>query len=173
MDKSCPSAVIYGCAGTEITAAEARFFTEKKPLGLILFSRNIQTPRQVTDLITSFQKSVAFSDPLILIDQEGGRVARLGPPNWHKKAAASVFGKIFDCDPLRALEAVRLNSEIQARELSMIGINTNCSPVADLYWPNSHKIIGDRAFASNPKIVTSLAREVCLGHLSNGVLPII
>ena len=171
--KNIPSAIIYGCAGTEITAAESSFFAANNPLGLILFSRNIDTPEQIRGLIADFRNSIEFPDPLILIDQEGGRVARLGPPLWRKTLAASEFGLIFETDPSLALKAVRLNSEIQALELLDLGINTNCSPVADLAWQNTHEVIGDRAFANDPKIVSALAYEVCEGYLSKGILPIV
>ena len=171
--KNIPSAIIYGCAGTEITAAESSFFASNNPLGLILFSRNIDTPEQIRRLIADFCNSIEFPDPLILIDQEGGRVARLGPPLWRKTLAAREFGLIFEADPSLALKAVRLNSQIQALELLDLGINTNCSPVADLAWPNTHEVIGDRAFANDPKIVSALAYEVCQGYLSKGILPIV
>jgi len=171
--RNIPSAVIYGCAGTEITAEERSFFAKNNPLGLILFARNIDTPVQIRQLIADFRNSIEFPDPLILIDQEGGRVARLGPPHWRKTLAAREFGLIFDTDPSLALKAIRLNSEIQALELLDLGINTNCSPVADLARPNTHEVIGDRAFANDPKIVSVLAYEVCEGYLSQGILPIV
>ena len=171
--ENIPSAVIYGCAGTEITVAEEVFFAANNPLGLILFARNIDTPEQVRQLISDFRNSIEFPEPLILIDQEGGRVARLGPPIWRKTLAAREFGLIFDSDPSLALKAVRLNSEIQALELIDLGINVNCSPVADLAWPDTHAVIGDRAFANDPKVVSVLAHEVCEGYLSKGILPIV
>ncbi len=171
--KNNPSAVIYGCAGTEITAAEGAFFAANNPLGLILFSRNIDTPEQIRRLLADFRSSIEFPDPLILIDQEGGRVSRLGPPGWRKTLAAREFGLMFGSDPSLALKAIRLNSEIQALELLDLGINTNCSPVADLAWPNTHEVIGDRAFANDSQVVSILANEVCEGYLSKGILPIV
>lgn len=168
-----PSAAIYGCAGAELTAAERDFFTAQNPLGLILFARNIDSPGQVRALIAEFADTVAFSSPLILIDQEGGRVARLGPPHWRATEPARTFGDLYRQDTERGLAASRLNAEIQAHDLAALGINVNCTPVADLAWPDTHKIIGDRAFSNEPEDIAALGRAVCEGHLAGGVLPVV
>ncbi|HAA91724.1 MAG: beta-N-acetylhexosaminidase [Rhodospirillaceae bacterium] len=171
--KTAPNAVIFGCAGLELTSAERAFFGGCNPLGLILFARNIETPDQVRALTSEFADVVAYATPLILIDQEGGRVARLGPPHWRDTLPAKVFGDRFQENRKQALTAARLNAEIQALDLAMLGINVNCTPVADLAWPDTHEIIGDRAFSNEAKEVAALARAVCEGHLAAGVMPVV
>lgn len=168
-----PNASIYGCAGTALSDEERDFFTACNPLGLILFARNIETPDQLRALIGEFVGTVAFATPLILVDQEGGRVARLGPPHWRETVAARTFGDMYREDVERVLEAARLNAAIQAVDLAKLGFNVNCTPVADLAWPDTHEIIGDRAFSADPAVVAALARAVCEGHLSGGVLPVV
>jgi len=172
-DKAVPDAVIYGCSGTSLTGAEREFFAANNPLGLIVFARNIEAPAQLRSLIEEFSEIVATSQPLVLIDQEGGRVARLGPPHWRKTMPAEIFGDLYRRDKEKGLEAARINAVIQGAELADIGITVNCTPVADLSWPETHEIIGDRAFGGEFEAVSALCRSVCEGHLESGVLPVI
>jgi beta-N-acetylhexosaminidase len=172
-DERPARAVIFGCAGSELNAEETRFFRETEPLGLILFARNIETPQQLTALIAQFCDCASCRDPLILIDQEGGRVARLGPPHWRKTLPAAVFGDMLAVDRERACMAARLNAEVQAAELAALGINVNCTPVLDLARPETHDIIGDRAYGSEPDDVALLARAVAEAHAAHGVVPVI
>ena len=173
LGKTCSNAVIFGCSGASLNAAEREFFAAINPLGLIVFARNIKAPAQLRGLIREFVETVTTPHPLILIDQEGGRVARLGPPNWRQTMPAKNFGDIYRRDKGRALEAARNNAIIQGAELADLGITVNCAPVADLSWPETHKIIGDRAFAGSYEAVSALCRAVCEGHLESGVLPVI
>ena len=172
-DKSSSSAVIFGCSGTSLDTAERKFFAAINPLGLIVFARNVESPSQLRALIREFTETVATSDPLILIDQEGGRVARLGPPYWRETIPAKKFGDIYRLDKVKGDEAARINAVIQGAELADLGINVNCTPVADLAWPETHEIIGDRSFGGSCKAISALCRVVCEGHLESGVLPVI
>ncbi len=172
-DKTSSSAVIFGCSGTSLDTAERNFFAAINPLGLIVFARNIESPPQLRALIRDFSETVATSCPLILIDQEGGRVARLGPPYWGETIPAKKFGDIYRRDKVQGLESIRSNAVIQGAELADLGINVNCTPVADLAWPETHEIIGDRAFGGCGEAVSALCRVVCEGHLESSVLPVI
>jgi beta-N-acetylhexosaminidase len=172
-DEVFPNAVIYGCEGTRLSREEVAFFSDANPLGLILFARNIESPGQVCTLIQEFIGCTSYASPLILIDQEGGRVARLGPPHWRVTPPARMFGDLYKSDPLAAIKAAKMNATLQALELAELGINVNCTPVADLSLPETHGIIGDRAFAGDPDVVAALSRSVCEGHMECGVVPVI
>ncbi|MDA0656189.1 MAG: beta-N-acetylhexosaminidase [Proteobacteria bacterium] len=172
-DEVFPNAVIYGCEGTRLSRDEVAFFSDANPLGLILFARNIESPGQICALIQEFIGCASYASPLILIDQEGGRVARLGPPNWRETPPARMFGDLYRNDPLAAIKAAKINATLQALELVELGINVNCTPVADLSLPETHGVIGDRAFAGDPDVVAALSRAVCEGHMECGVVPVI
>ncbi|NCU21892.1 glycoside hydrolase family 3 protein, partial [Candidatus Falkowbacteria bacterium] len=109
----------------------------------------------------------------ILIDQEGGRVRRLGPPFWRAPPPAEVFGQLFARDPARGLEATRLNARLIAHDLGTLGIDTDCLPVLDVRHPGAHDIVGDRAFAEDPAVVATLGRAVIDGLREGGVYPVI
>lgn len=165
-----PKAVIYGCEGLRLTDAEKRFFTEENPLGFILFARNCDNPAQVKALVDELKATVAHRETLVLIDQEGGRVARLRPPHWRKYPPARILA---DLPGELAPEAVRLNSRMIADELLPLGINVDCLPLADVPVEGSHDIIGDRAYANEPGKVGALGREAAQGLLDGGVLPVL
>src|SRR5689334_19148510 len=168
-----PRAVIFGCAGTELTAAERDFFRDADPLGFIIFARNIETPEQARRLTETLRSSVARADAPILIDQEGGRVARLKPPHWRKAPPARVLGELYRRDPERGLEATRLNSRLLAADVASIGCDVDCLPVLDIAFPETHAVIGDRAYASQPEPVAALGRAAAEGLLAEGVMPVI
>lgn len=168
-----PRAAILGCAGVSLSELECRFFRESDPLGFILFARNCQTPDQVRALVASLRESVGRMTAPVLIDQEGGRIARLAPPYWRKAPAAAVFGTLAAKNLKRACRAVWLNARLIAAELSDLGITVDCAPVADLALPETHAVIGDRAFGSDPALVATLGRAFCDGLLAGGVLPVI
>src|ERR1700693_415148 len=99
-------AFIAGSAGTILTAQERAFFRDSEPWGLILFKRNIETPDQVRRLTASFREAVARADAPVLVDQEGGRVQRLGPPHWPTYPPGADYGRLYDRDPPGGLAAV-------------------------------------------------------------------
>ena len=168
-----PRAVILGCAGLRPSAEERQFFARFDPLGFILFARNVETPDQVRTLVSDLRRSVGRADAPVLIDQEGGRVQRLRPPHWRDASAAAAFGEIAQRDRVAASEAVRLNAQLIAGELTDLGIDTVCAPVLDLRFPGAHDVIGNRAYSADPKIVALLGRAACEGFMAAGVTPII
>ena len=166
-------AVIFGCAGQELTAAEAAFFADVDPWGFILFARNIDNPDQVKGLTQALRECVGREDVPILIDQEGGRVARLGPPHWRARPPMDRFGALYEQDPKAAKRAAYWGARLMAHELSALGINVNCVPVLDVPAADGHEIIGDRALARRADIIAELGQEVASGTFAGGVLPII
>ncbi|NWE52394.1 beta-N-acetylhexosaminidase [Brevundimonas sp. P7753] len=166
------SAAIYGCSGHRLTAEERAFFAETRPWGFILFRRNVDTPDQVTALVEDLRDSIGRADAPVLIDQEGGRVQRLGPPHWPKYPPGSAYLKAVN-DPMAARELVRLGARLMAHDLRELGITVDCVPVLDVPVPGAHDIIGDRAYAQDPATVTQLGRAAAEGLLAGGVLPIV
>ena len=167
-----PRAVIIGCEGAALSVAEEELFSDIEPLGFILFERNCRTVEQTRALIAAL-RAVAGADALILIDQEGGRVARLRPPEWRASPAAAGFAELYRRDRSAAIEAARLNARLTAAELNALGINVNCAPVLDIPVNGADPVIGDRALGDTPDGVVALGRAVCDGLLSGGVLPVI
>ena len=166
------SAAIYGCSGHKLTAEERAFFAETKPWGFILFRRNVDSPAQVKALVEDLRDSIGRADAPVLIDQEGGRVQRLGPPHWPKYPPGSAYLMATN-DPVAARELVRLGARLIAHDLRELGISVDCLPVLDVPVPGAHDIIGDRAYAQDPATVTQLGRAAAEGLLAGGVLPII
>lgn len=166
------SAAIYGCSGHTLTAEERAFYAEARPWGFILFRRNVDTPEQVRALVQALRDCVGRADAPVLIDQEGGRVQRLGPPHWPKYPPGSAYLKAVN-DPMTARELVRLGARLIAHDLHALGITVNCAPVLDVPAPGAHDIIGDRAYAQDPATVAQLGRAAAEGLLAGGVLPII
>jgi beta-N-acetylhexosaminidase len=166
------SAAIYGCSGHRLTAEERAFFAETRPWGFILFRRNVDSPDQVKALVDDLRDSIGSAEAPVLIDQEGGRVQRLGPPHWPKYPPGSAYLKAVN-DPMAARELVRLGARLMAHDLRALGITVDCVPVLDVPVPGAHDIIGDRAYAQDPATVTQLGRAAAEGLLAGGVLPII
>ena len=166
-------AVIFGCAGPDLSADERAFFRDADPLGFILFARNVDTPERTRRLVDDLRSSVARADAPVLIDQEGGRVARLRPPHWRKAPPARLFGELYARDPERGLEATRLNSRLLAADVASIGVDVDCLPVLDIAFPETHAVIGDRAYADRPEPVAALGRAAAEGLLAEGVMPVI
>jgi beta-N-acetylhexosaminidase len=166
------SRAIYGCSGTSLSEQERDFFRQTRPWGFILFARNISKPVQVKALIEQLRETVDDSQAPILIDQEGGRVARLKPPHWRERPPAARFGALHAGNPEAAREATYLNARLIAHDLSSLGINVDCLPVLDVPVPGAHDIIGDRAFAHDPGTIITLARAQIEGLLDGGVLPV-
>ena len=153
--------------------AERDFFQTADPLGFILFANNCESPDQIRTLTAALRSSVGREDALVLIDQEGGRVARLKPPHWRAAPAAAAFGTLFERDRERALEAVQLNARLLAAELDDLGINVDCAPVLDVPVPGAHDVIGERAFSAQPETVAALGESFCHGLLEGGVMPVL
>jgi len=164
--------VIFGCSGLVLEAAERDFFRQAQPWGFILFGRNVQNPEQVRLLVEALRDTVGDANAPVLIDQEGGRVARLKPPHWHARPAAAQFGALHAAGQEKAAEAAYLNARLIAADLRELGINVDCMPVLDLPVPDAHDVIGDRAFAADPTVVIELGRAVMEGLLEGGVLPV-
>ncbi|MGE4218330.1 MAG: beta-N-acetylhexosaminidase [Alphaproteobacteria bacterium] len=165
-------AAIFGLAGLRLLEDERTLFRQAQPAGYILFARNIESPHQIKEL-TSDLRSLSEFDPLILIDQEGGRVARLRPPHWRAAPPAQRFGDLAQVDRAAACRAAALNAGLLAAELAALGINVDCAPVLDLPVPGAHDIIGDRAFAQDAETIGILGRRFCEGMIAAGVLPVI
>lgn len=163
---------IYGCAGTELTDAERGFFAEAQPWGFILFARNIGEPEQVRRLVQVLRTLVNDERAPVLIDQEGGRVARLKAPQWKARPPAAQFGQLHEVAAEAAHEAVYLNARLIARDLADLGINVDCAPVLDVPVEGADDIIGDRAFSRDPAVVVDLGRSMIEGLIDGGVLPV-
>src|SRR5438094_4137651 len=138
------SAFITGVSDLALTAAERAFVREARPWGLILFKRNIETAPQVEALVASFREIVGVQAP-VLVDQEGGRVQRLGPPHWPSYPAAAVYGGLYEHDQAAGINAACLGARLIALDLQRLGIDIDCLPVADLPVPGADPVIGDRA----------------------------
>ncbi len=165
------TAAIYGCAGPELSAEERVFFADARPWGFILFRRNVESPEQLLRLTSALRDSVGWDAP-ILVDQEGGRVQRLGPPHWPKYPPGDAYLKATN-DLSAARELARLGGRLMAHDLRSVGINIDCAPVLDVPTPGAHDIIGDRAYGQDPATVALLGRAVAEGLLAGGVLPVI
>lgn len=166
-----PRPIILDCTGDRLTADEAALFRALDPYGFILFARHVRDPEQVRRLISELRESVGREAP-VLIDQEGGRVARLGPPHWRKPPAAGRFAELATRDRGAARRAAWLNSRLIAGELGELGITVDCLPVLDLRLPGAHLIIGDRAYGTTPEEVIDLGRAAAEGLMAGGVLPV-
>ncbi|MBT5073907.1 MAG: beta-N-acetylhexosaminidase [Kordiimonadaceae bacterium] len=165
--------VIIDVEGFEINAEEKALFNEFRPFGFILFKRNCDTPEQLKALTDQMRDITGNADVPILIDQEGGRVARLGPPHWRKYPSAEIYSHIYETSPDLAITAVQVHASLMAAELTNVGINIDCYPVADLLFEGADKVIGDRSYGDRPNKVSFLARAASEGMISNGVIPII
>jgi beta-N-acetylhexosaminidase len=165
-------ALIASCAGPELSPEERRFFREADPWGFILFKRNIEAPEQVKALTADLRAAVGRADAPILVDQEGGRVQRLKPPHWPDYPAGRVYGEVYARDPALGLEIARLGARLMAHDLYALGITVDCLPVLDLPQPGADRVIGDRAYGSDPEPVAALGRAAAEGLMAGGVLPV-
>lgn len=163
---------IYGCGGLELTSDERQFFAEAQPWGFIIFGRNVLDRNQLRRLINSLRECIGDERAPILIDQEGGRIARLSPPLWQARSSAAQFGALHAVSPETAREAVYLNARLIANDLAEVGMNVDCAPVLDVPVDGADAVIGDRAFAHDPAVIIDLGRAVIDGMLDGGVLPV-
>ena len=168
-----PTATIFTCAGLELSPNEEAFFKDVDPFGFILFADNIESPDQIRRLTDSMRKCVDREDAPILLDQEGGRVARLQPPQWRETLPAKSYGDLALKEKAAALRATWINGRLLAADLYDLGINVDCAPVLDLSIPGAHDVIGDRSFGSEPAEVIDLARAFSDGLMLGGVLAMI
>jgi beta-N-acetylhexosaminidase len=166
-----PKAFISGCAGLALDAEERAFLRREKPWGLILFKRNIADRDQVLRLTRSFRECVGRADAPVLIDQEGGRVQRMAPPQWRAYPAAAAIEA--GLEPSRAEAAARLIARLIAADLSEVGITIDCAPVLDVADEGTHAAIGRRAYSNRPERVAAMGRAVAEGLLAGGVAPVI
>jgi beta-N-acetylhexosaminidase len=166
-----PLAFIAGCSGPRLTPDEASFYREADPWGFILFRRNIESHAQVSELTYSLRNCVG-RDAAILVDQEGGRVQRLAPPNWPAYPAARHIGAMLGTDPPARREFVRLGARLIAHDLRAVGITVDCLPVLDAPVPGADNVIGDRAYDDTPDAIAALGRAAAEGLLAGAVLPV-
>jgi beta-N-acetylhexosaminidase len=166
-------AFIAGCSGHSLTSDERAFFREADPWGFILFKRNIATPSQVLTLTDELRDAVGRDDAPVLIDQEGGRVQRMGPPHWPAYPPGRAYGAMAGNDPSYRREIARLGARLMAHDLRAVGIDVDCVPVLDVPVAGAHDVIGDRAYGRDPETVAVLGRAAAEGLIAGGVLPVI
>ena len=166
-------AAIYGLAGTELTAEEFDFFRDSRPAGYILFKRNIGSRQQLRRLTDSIRELEGHDEVPILIDQEGGRVARMRPPEWQSFPPGEAFDRLYQLAPSSAIEAARVNARALGLMLNEVGINIDCLPMLDVRQPGADDIVGDRALGSEPMQIASLGKAILDGLKSAGVLGVI
>lgn len=168
-----PRAMILDCAGEVLTDDERAFFRDANPWGFILFLRNCSSPEQVRKLCGAMREAVGRADAPILIDQEGGRVARLKPPHWRRLPAGARYGDLHEMDAEQGKKAAYLYGRVLASELYPLGVTVDCAPILDVPVAGGHDVIGDRAYSHDPNAVSILGRAVSDGLMAGGVLPII
>ena len=165
-------AFITGLAGSKVSPNERAFLHEARPWGLIIFQRNVSTPAQVVELIQSFRDILGWNAP-VLVDQEGGRVQRLGPPNWSAYPPGKRYGELYDREPASGIAAARLAGHLIAADLRPLGIDVDCLPLADVPLASADPVIGDRAYGSEPSKVAAIATAIAEGLQAGGVLPVL
>ena len=166
-----PRAAILGIAGPTLGAEEAALFRRRPPAGVILFARNVESPAQLRALTDALRAVLPAGAP-ILVDQEGGRVARLRPPHWRAHPPAAVIGALHAARPAAARRAAWLTGALIGLDCAAGGIDVVCAPVLDLRRPETHAAIGDRAYAADPDVVASLGQAMAEGLLAAGVQPV-
>ena len=163
--------MVLGLSGPELTNEEREFFAASQPLGFILFARNIFTPSQAQALVQELREAVGRDDAPVMVDQEGGRVARLQPPHWHALPAAGAISALQGDD---ARNAAWLTGRLIAHDLRSIGADIACAPVLDVLQPGlATDVIGDRSYGREPERVIFLGRAMAEGLAAGGVLPIV
>src|SRR5882762_6583054 len=166
-------AFITGVSGPKLTAAERKLMAAERPWGFILFKRNIETPAQVILLVRELRAAIGNPDAPVLIDQEGGRVQRLGPPHWPVYPPGAAFGVLYDIDRAAGLNAARLSARLMAADLVELGVSVDCLPLADVPVAGADAVIGDRAYGTEPHKVAAIARAVTDGLEQGGILPVL
>ncbi len=165
-------AFITGLCGPRLTDAERAFLRDATPWGVIIFGRNVTTPDALRRLTGDLRDALGREAP-VLVDQEGGRVQRLGPPHWSQYPPAAAYGRLYEHDRAAGLAAARLGARLIAADLAAVGIDVDCMPLADVPVAGADAVIGDRAFADRPEKVAALAGAFAQGLADGGVLPVI
>jgi len=165
-------AIILGLTGLTLSAAERAFVREAQPWGLIIFKRNVSTPAQVQELTHSFRDTVGREAP-VLVDQEGGRVQRLGPPHWPVYPPGARYSALYDREKSLGLAAARLAGHLIAADLKVVGVDVDCLPIADVPVEGGDPVIGDRAYGTEPGKVAAIAAAIAQGLQAGGVLPVL
>lgn len=165
--------IAFGCSGLELTAEEQKFFAQAQPFGLILFQRNCSSPEQIKKLVADFRKCVGRPSAPVLIDQEGGRVARLKPPHWPALPSLRAVGELYEKDRELGFNAAKAHALVIAYTLVPLGISINFTPVIDLFIEGASTAIGDRAISRKPEVVINVARAMIDTYMENGILPVI
>jgi len=165
--------VVFGMSGLSLTDEEKSFFTDSDPAGYIIFGRNVESKHQLRALTDELRALHGRDDLAILIDQEGGRVARMQEPIWPKFPAGEIFDKLYDIAPATAIEAARLNAQAIAVSLNEVGITVDCLPLLDVRQPDANNVIGDRALGSEPMRVAALGRAIIDGLQRGGVVGVV
>jgi beta-N-acetylhexosaminidase len=168
-----PSNAIVGCASTTLTEHEITLFKRMRPLGLILFARNITDPKQVSALVDEFKFITDNQYALILIDQEGGRVSRLPEPHWRRPPSPTEFAKLYKHAPEAAIRACEINYQLIGADLKRIGVNVDCAPMLDIPQPDASTVVTDRALGDTPESVIALGQATINGLQLSGVEPVI
>jgi beta-N-acetylhexosaminidase len=166
-------AFITGLSGPEITPDERAFLHAAAPWGLILFKRNIQSASQISALVAESKEILGRAELPVLVDQEGGRVQRLGPPHWPTYPPGAAYGRLYDHEPSAGLAAAELGARLIASDLAAVGITVDCLPIADVPVDGADKVIGDRAYGKEPAKVAALAAALARGLMEGGVLPVL
>ena len=164
-------AAIVGIAGPVLSADEVAVFREHQPCGVILFGRNIQDPAQL-HLLTDALRRTLPPGAVLMVDQEGGRVARLRPPHWRAHPPSAALGALFARDPCDGLRGAWLTGALIGLDCVAAGFDVVTAPVLDLAIPGAHAVIGDRALAEEPLAIGRLGRAVAAGLLAAGVQPV-
>jgi beta-N-acetylhexosaminidase len=165
--------VIFGVSGHELTPDERAFFRQADPLGYIFFKRNCGDVAQMKALTDSLRDLSGRADLPILIDQEGGRVARMVPPEWPAFPAGAAFDALYDIAPISAIEAARANAQALAMMLGKVGVNVNCAPLLDVRQADVTPAIGDRSFGGDPMRVAALGQAMLEGMRRGGVVGVV
>lgn len=168
-ERPLPLACVFSVEGETLTYGEKSLFSASQPFGFILFGRNCKSPEQIRKLTDQLRTAVGWNCP-IMIDQEGGRVARLRAPHWPEFPAARIFGDKIACG--EGCEDLYRDMMTLAKMLKDLGIDSNCAPVCDVLFPETHQVIGDRAYSTDPEIVATAALTTCKAFLDVGIQPI-
>ena len=161
---------IFGLSGLTLTADERAFFKDADPAGYIVFGRNVESRAQLRALTDALRDIHGRDRLLFTIDQEGGRVARMKPPEWLAYPAGAAFDRLFDLAPASAIEAARVNAQALGHDLAEVGITCTHAPVLDVRQPGAHDVIGDRAYGAEPLRVAAIGRAVLDGLARAGVV---
>lgn len=166
-------AFVCGLRGTQLAEEERAFLRDARPWGIILFKRNVESAEQIRRLCREAREALEREDAPVLIDQEGGRVQRIGPPHLRAYPAGAVYGRLYDTNPLLGVEAAHLGARLLALDLLDLGITVDCLPVLDIPVDGGTEAIGDRTLGRNGDSVATLGGAQIDGLLAGGVLPVI